>query len=391
MQRRHLLAAWARACWAVPAVPSAALALLGGCGGGGSDAGNGPAPSPPSSPSDRRYRRTGSLAVSGHSAVTAADGSVVVIGGDRGDVVLSDAVDRIDPRTLQRSRVGTLASGRADHRALLLADGRILVVGGLQSLNGAPLAEIVDLGSSADRAVSATGQPVLARTGHTLTLLSDGRVLAVGGSLRNSAELWDPQTGTWRLLASRMAHGRTFHSATLLADGQVLVVGGDPGVPVSYRTAERWSPRTEAFTVVAAEIAEPRLLHHAWRDAAGGVVVVCGEGLGGRPLATTWRYEPATDRFTPGQPLAQARTLAAATDLDGDGCLLLGGQTATDAAVARSSQWSATAGERVLAPLPAPRLWHTATRLGDGADPRVLVVGGEDGSGGFVDDMLLWS
>ena len=68
------------------------------------------------------------------------------------------------------------------------------------------------------------------------TLLPDGKVLATGGSSSvafndaagaiKAAELWDPATGQWSVLAS-MQVPRLYHSiAILLRDGRVLVAGG---------------------------------------------------------------------------------------------------------------------------------------------------------------------
>ena len=60
----------------------------------------------------------------------------------------------------------------------------------------------------------------------TATLLRDGKVLVCGrGRGRTSAELYDPATGPGRLPGSGQA-GREIPPATLLADGTVLVAGG---------------------------------------------------------------------------------------------------------------------------------------------------------------------
>jgi hypothetical protein len=75
------------------------------------------------------------------------------------------------------------------------------------------------------------------RRQHNLTVLADGSVLATGGNssgaslvdLANGvypAEVWDPDTGNWRTLAS-MQVTRQYHSiALLLPDGRVLSAGG---------------------------------------------------------------------------------------------------------------------------------------------------------------------
>ncbi|WP_298828690.1 hypothetical protein [uncultured Piscinibacter sp.] len=334
----------------------------------------------------RTTRRVGELAVSNHASVTAADGSVIVIGGDRGLSTLSDAVDRFEPSAARLARIATLSSGRDGHQALLLQDGRILVSGGQVAMADGRIAELID---PLRGTVNAAGHLNLHRRAHAMTLLNDGRVLASGGVGRDSVELWDPQHQTWRLLPSRMQHARAGHSATLLADGCVLLVGGDAGGYPDYRFAELWDPRTEAFTPLDAGIEEPRMLHAAWRTSTGDVIIVGGEIARGSelvPLASAWRYEAATSRFDRAPGLATARTLMAVVPTGNDHVLLIGGQTAGQLASRSLSAWSDDVGEAPLPELPSARVWHTANPLADG---RVLVIGGENGRGGFASDILV--
>ena len=81
---------------------------------------------------------------------------------------------------------------------------------------------------------SATGSLVAARSrGHSATLLANGKVLVVGGITgpypyytgSKSAELYDPATGEWSATGSLSAP-RADHIAVRLADGKVLVAGG---------------------------------------------------------------------------------------------------------------------------------------------------------------------
>ena len=66
------------------------------------------------------------------------------------------------------------------------------------------------------------------RAGHTATLLPDGRVLVAGGDFIDTAELWDPETGTF-YAAGSMTDARSGHTATLLPDGPGPRHGRLPG------------------------------------------------------------------------------------------------------------------------------------------------------------------
>lgn len=342
---------------------------------------------------DVRFRdqwvAAGSLVVSQHAAVSAADGSVIVIGGDRGLNVLSESVDRFDPASRRLARIASLSTGRASHSATRLADGRILVAGGLTSLEVGLLTELIDPVAGT---VTGAGRLTQSRHGHAATLLADGRVLVSGGTGRSGAEVWEPSTGRWRLLAARMQHDRAGHSATLLADGRVLIGGGSTvgGPFAGYVFAEIFDPGSETFTPLASATSEQRSAHVAWRAADGRVMLLGGEVFDGTnivPLASTLRVDVALAGIAAMRPLAAARSLVPALVLPDDRALLIGGQTATELASASATSWHAEGGESPVAAMPAPRVWHTANRLPDG---RVLVLGGEDGHGAFVPDILVY-
>lgn len=73
-----------------------------------------------------------------------------------------------------------------------------------------------------------------ARSYHTATLLDDGTVLVIGGQRAflsgngiQSAELFDPVSGTFALTGSPVNAEYPGHTATLLNDGTVLVIDSD--------------------------------------------------------------------------------------------------------------------------------------------------------------------
>jgi hypothetical protein len=77
---------------------------------------------------------------------------------------------------------------------------------------------------------SMTGSMATARGRQNAILLGDGKVLMLGGSTGllgksiSSAELYDPTTGTFSSAGSMST--RSGFSATLLQDGHVLIAGG---------------------------------------------------------------------------------------------------------------------------------------------------------------------
>jgi Galactose oxidase, central domain len=89
---------------------------------------------------------------------------------------------------------GQLGTARRSHSAILLQDGKILIVGGDDANGLVGQAEIFDPISLTSSIIAAT--PVALRTDHTATLLSDGRVLIIGGvdsnGLLSSTEFYNP-------------------------------------------------------------------------------------------------------------------------------------------------------------------------------------------------------
>src|ERR1035441_8109093 len=185
-----------------------------------------------------------------HTATLLPNGKVLVAGGSRKDVTLASA-ELYDPATGHWTVTGNLGTARERHTATLLVSGQVLVAGGFNynGSNDVTLAS-AELYDPATGHWTATGSLGAARYGHTATLLTNGKVLVVGGNGSVSfAELYDPTTGTWSPTGSL---GGTIydHTATLLANGQVLVAGGfyqwDGGVNMVVG-GELYDPGTSSF------------------------------------------------------------------------------------------------------------------------------------------------
>jgi hypothetical protein len=180
----------------------------------------------------------GQLAVprENHTATLLPNGKVLVVAGNSvpgGGPALNSA-DLYDPATNTWSAAGSLAGIRYFHTATLLPNGRVLVAGGWEpgtgGLFGTPPMHLdtAELYDPATNTWSPAGSMAIGRSNHTATLLADGRVLAVAGAgpgAATTAEFYDPVTNTWSD-APELAAPRMSHTATLLPDGRVLIAGG---------------------------------------------------------------------------------------------------------------------------------------------------------------------
>ena len=128
---------------------------------------------------------TGGLNVArlGHTATPLPSGKVLVVGGYDGHGTVLSSAELYDPSTGAFSNTGPLNTGRYRHTATPLPLGKVLIAGG-QGLDASgdpvPLssAEVYDPASGT---FSNTGSLNVARTNHEAVLLADGNVLVAGG------------------------------------------------------------------------------------------------------------------------------------------------------------------------------------------------------------------
>jgi hypothetical protein len=251
------------------------------------------------------------------------------------------------PPTGPADRGPSMSVARASHTATALPDGRVLVAGGcsLEGCGGTREAARAEFYDPGRRAFVPGPEMTTPRMGHTATALADGRVLLVGGWPEESrpplrtAELFDPAHGEFVATDVALTSRRGGHTATRLRDGRVLIVGGVDGLR-ALATVELFDPATGRFRG-AAPLPGPRATHGAALLTDGRVLVVGGQsGVGhGRALLDTAAvYDPARDswREVSGRLPAPTYKLAVAALPDG-GALVVGGQTADDAAARLAS------------------------------------------------------
>lgn len=348
---------------------------------------------------------TGSLTVerTGHAAALLNDGRVLIVGGSyfvAHDTWLGQeyraSAELYDPATGTFSLTeGAMETGRYDATATLLPNGKVLVAGGCcdDSLPAPdrPLAS-AELYDPASGSFTATGSMANARSGHTATLLADGRVLIVGGTgltdaTLASAELYDPATGRFVATGS-MATSRTGHAAAMLEGGWVVVTGGIDSNAVGnappLASAEWYDPTSGEFTGIGS-MTTGRSGHTA--TALGGQrILICGglraESSQAPTLDTCELYDALPGNFEPvGRSMSSGRTGQAAVLLAGGRVLILGGREMKDEVSvsypAKADLYDPAAGGFSSAgSLSLGRTGATATLLSDG---RVLIVGGMNG------------
>ena len=243
----------------------------------------------------------------------------------------------------------------AGHTATLLANGRLLVAGGVGSAGTGTAA--ADLFDPVALAWTPAAPMNAMRSSHAATLLADGRVLVTGGSTvssaaakgyvnNTSAEIYDPVANTWTA-APPMSAARSHHTATRLPDGKVLVVGGENVLYLVEPTAEVYDPVANTWTPTRAAPVSPRSQHTATLLPSGLVLIAGGFDIVDgvlTPLATAELYDPVLHTTT-------------STDIDG----------VTTTSITGGLDFTATA------PMAFAHYGQSATRLADG---RVVVVGG---------------
>ena len=183
------------------------------------------------------------IARRGHTATQLSDGRILIIGGEN-DGGLVKRTESFDPVSRNFVITAKLKDSRRDHTATRLGDGRVLVAGG----RNVDLINSTEIFDPAKGRFSSGASLNHARAGHSATMLKDGKVLLVGGDDQGSAEIYDPQSGTFTLLEGHLNAARSFHSAVLLRDGKVLIAGGLTPDKIVTQYGEIFDPETWTFT-----------------------------------------------------------------------------------------------------------------------------------------------
>lgn len=260
-------------------------------------------------------------------------GDALMAGGwARGEVL--DSVERYRAGEARFERLpGRLTAPRSGGGLLAFPDGKVLLWGGrgrdLKPLDGL---EWVDASTGAGQSAGKLAHPRPAGAG--ATLLTDGSVLFTGGEkgdgqLLASVERFEPRTGRCAALAP-LGMARAHHATVPLPDGRVLLIGGEirdakTGRPGVTGQVEVFDPARGTLQPLGS-LRVPRS-RFAWAWLPSGRILLAG-GLGGpgepATLVQTERLDPATGQSEPGPSLAHGRSGDAALRRRDGRVLILG-------------------------------------------------------------------
>ena len=305
------------------------------------------------------------------------------------------------------SATGSMGTARADHSATLLPSGKVLIAGGYERALPDMILASAELYDPTAGTFSPAGSMTTPRARHSAVLLPDGRVLIVGGSGDLSAEIYDPAAGTFTATESTATQTYFWNSAALLQDGRVFIAGqptaqifdpvsgkfsataaysmgppdyldavtvlADGGVLVTGAYSQVYDPQNDRFTTAPG-------MNHPYDEYTvtllidGEVLLVGNADNDGTP-ADAEVYDPAKPGFTALPPAAYDHEYAAAAMLADGTVLVTGGQLPGGNGENVSELYAPAGGFSNAGNMTWPRHEHTATLLADGT---VLIAGGYD-------------
>lgn len=258
---------------------------------------------------------------------------------------------------------GDLTIDRDAHTATLLTDGRVVVIGGLRYLHPAPtIVEVYE----PSRGTWSISNGRLSGSGHTATLLPNGQVLVAW----LSSQFYDRASDNFGG-AGFLFEGRISHTATLLTNGKVLVAGGNDQVS-ELSSAELYDPTVFTWSRTGS-MKVPRELHTATLLPNGKVLIAGGyskDSISG----SSELYDPAKGTWEAVGSLNIARRAHTATLLPNGKVLVTGGQSANSNFLNSAEIYDPATGKWTLTgSMNTARQGPSAVSLPSG---KVLVLGG---------------
>jgi len=265
----------------------------------------------------------------------------------------------------------------------VLADGRVLVIGGTSTSGGLGVPDLTafEWHSQTWEALAPMHYPRWYATG---TTLSDGKVLVTSGDNKNAGdivavpELYDPASNSWQSLTAASHTMPIYPFIYQLPDGRIVHLGGSE-VPT---TSEGLDLSTGQWTTIDGRVIDGGSI----ANYAPGRFIKAGsaadDGYSGNSASTAYTLDmnQPGSIWQPTSSMKYPRSFLNLTNLPDGTVLATGGGTDKSGfvdshAVPQAEDWNPGTGAwRTYAAMSAPRLYHSvAVLLPDG---RVYVAGG---------------
>ncbi len=294
---------------------------------------------------DRRMRHTSTLLPSG---------KVLIAGGYQGNGyghpsgfysfngpgnVSLDRCEVFDPATETFSMASPMRTGRFWQRAVLMNDGRVLVIGGVNAThNGLTSCEFYDPVADSWEYAGELNEP---RARFSATLMTNGSVIITGGHNGtfkepiSSCEIYVPSRDKWFTIAP-MNNARGFHGAVELFDGRLMVSGGFAGPEVSDQSSsEIYDPITNTW-VLTGSLNTPRHSHFMVPVGTKGMIAYGGSSCTEFYCTVSGLeyYDIEREDWIDTYIIVLGRKWPAEAFLSDGSVLICGGQTCTEAEAA---------------------------------------------------------
>lgn len=268
---------------------------------------------------------TGSRIISGNRMIPAKltldDGNVYLFGGViNASYNTTELVSAYQPASDTWKSKAPMHSSRSSFQPIKLSSGKVVVAGGLNWPRGGGSAglntvEIYDPSTDqwSARATMSTARYRYAAVKITHPIDGTDRIIYFGGKSDGTTTLstviqYNPANDSWKTLTS-MSTARSDHTATLLTDGRILIAGGQDG-GTAVQSSQIYNPATNTWsgtTAMQSVHAFHTAIHFSNTENSGNGERVFVLGSGGSGIAyndaleyydvsaNTW-----TSRTTPG-------------------------------------------------------------------------------------------
>ena len=304
---------------------------------------------------------------------------LLALGVFSGGLAIGRASAVAHPLAPEWTVAGELSRPRAYARAVAVATGEILVLGGMDPADPRVSVGATELFDPGTGEVTVLPQPIVGRLNQGVTIGWGDRVVVTGGTewlagawrSVSRTDVYLPWSRTW-LRAPNMVQPRSDHGAAALVDGRVLVTAGNKDARV-LRSSEIFDPRTNDWTK-AAPLPHGRTQFSMATLPDGRVLVAGGFEDDGKLARTTWLYEPWNDHWDRGPEMLEVRLNHSMVKL-ADGDVLFFGGEKMGAGTAERYRWRERRFE-YAGVLGEPRLIAQGSLAPLIVGERVIAVGG---------------